>query len=60
MAKLLMVINLMMDVQSNIITGVDISQLNQSRLGLLSQAFMLIIVVGFLFSETLGEFWKYK
>ncbi|KAK6622521.1 hypothetical protein RUM44_002333 [Polyplax serrata] len=46
--------------QSNVATGVDISQLNQSRLGLLSQAFMLIIVVGFLFSETLGEFWKSK
>lgn len=41
-------------------TGVDISQLHQSRVGLVSQAFMMIIVVGFLFSETLGEFWKTK
>lgn len=41
-------------------TGVDVSQLHQSRLGLVSQACMLIIVVGFLFSETLGEFWKEK
>lgn len=39
---------------------VDTSQLHQSRLGLLSQAFMLIIIVGFLFSETLSEFWKKK
>ncbi|KAL0276682.1 UNVERIFIED_CONTAM: hypothetical protein PYX00_004198 [Menopon gallinae] len=45
---------------TNCITGVDVSQLHQSRLGLVSQAFMLIIVVGFLFSETLGEFWKTK
>lgn len=36
------------------------SQLHQSRIGLLSQAFMLIIIVGFLFSETLAEFWKTK
>lgn len=39
---------------------VNISQLNQSRLGLLSQAFMLIIIVGFLFSETVGDIWKKK
>ncbi|XP_049940470.1 uncharacterized protein LOC126416704 isoform X1 [Schistocerca serialis cubense] len=39
---------------------VDISQLHQSRIGLLSQALMLSIVVGFLFSETLSELWKKK
>nr|CAD7407806.1 unnamed protein product [Timema cristinae] len=37
---------------------IDVSQLHQSRFGLLSQALMLMIVVGFLFSETLSEFWK--
>lgn len=39
---------------------VDTSQLHQSRVGLLSQALMLSIIVGFLFSETLSEFWKKK
>lgn len=39
---------------------VNTSQLHQSRFGLLSQAFMMFIVVGFLFSETLSEFWKTK
>ncbi|CAB3383962.1 Hypothetical predicted protein [Cloeon dipterum] len=39
---------------------IDTSQLHQSRLGLVSQAIMLFIVVGFLFSETLSEFWKSK
>ncbi|XP_055853250.1 uncharacterized protein LOC129916980 [Episyrphus balteatus] len=39
---------------------VNASQLNQSRLGLLSQAIMLIVIVGFLTSETLGDFWKKK
>ncbi|CAH1365154.1 hypothetical protein MTP99_001446 [Tenebrio molitor] len=39
---------------------INISQLHQSRIGLLSQALMLIIIVGFLFSETLSEFWKTK
>ncbi|XP_026293840.1 uncharacterized protein LOC113217945 [Frankliniella occidentalis] len=39
---------------------VDTSQLHQSRFGLVSQAFMLITIVGFLFSETLSEFWKWK
>ncbi|RZC40517.1 uncharacterized protein BDFB_005832, partial [Asbolus verrucosus] len=39
---------------------VNASQLHQSRIGLLSQALMLITVVGFLFSETLSEFWKTK
>ncbi|XP_063238059.1 uncharacterized protein LOC134539731 isoform X2 [Bacillus rossius redtenbacheri] len=39
---------------------IDVSQLHQSRLGLLSQALMLMMIVGFLFSETLSEFWKKK
>ncbi|XP_059476184.1 uncharacterized protein LOC132197120 [Neocloeon triangulifer] len=39
---------------------INTSQLHQSRLGLVSQAIMLFIVVGFLFSETLSEFWKSK
>ncbi|XP_046385798.1 uncharacterized protein LOC124155756 isoform X2 [Ischnura elegans] len=39
---------------------VDTSQLHQSRFGLLAQAFMLIIIVGFLCSETLSKFWKTK
>ncbi|CAH1974938.1 unnamed protein product [Acanthoscelides obtectus] len=39
---------------------INVSQLHQSRIGLLSQAFMLIIIAGFLFSETLSEFWKTK
>ena len=40
--------------------SINTSQLHQSRLGLLSQALMMIITVGFLFSETLEEFWKTK
>ena len=40
--------------------SVDTAQLHQSRLGLVSQAIMLIITVCFLLSEILGEFWKYK
>merc|ERR1712038_1951311 len=36
------------------------SQLHQSRLGLLSQALMMMVTVGLLFSETLSEFWKPK
>lgn len=39
---------------------VNSSQLNQSRFGLLSQAVMLIVIVGFLTSETLGDLWKQK
>ncbi|XP_044744663.1 uncharacterized protein LOC123306635 [Coccinella septempunctata] len=46
--------------ESHLRPPVNASQLNQSRIGLLSQAFMLIIIVGFLFSETLSEFWKTK
>lgn len=39
---------------------INSSQLHQSRIGLLSQALMLIVIAGFLFSETLSEFWKAK
>lgn len=39
---------------------VNASQVHQSRFGLLSQAIMLMIIVGFLTSETLGDFWKKK
>ncbi|CAL7944380.1 unnamed protein product [Xylocopa violacea] len=39
---------------------INVSQLHQSRVGLLSQAFMLFIIVGFLCSEMLSEFWKTK
>lgn len=38
----------------------DISQLQQSRLGLISQAVLLLITVVFMFSEVLGSFWKDK
>lgn len=44
----------------NLRPQINISQLLQSRIGLLSQALMLILIVGFLFSETLSEFWKTK
>ena len=40
--------------------AINTSQLHQSRFGLLSQAIMMIITVGFLFSETLEKFWKTK
>ncbi|XP_013191614.1 uncharacterized protein LOC106135782 [Amyelois transitella] len=40
--------------------SVNQSQLQQSRVGLVSQALMLILIAGFLASETLGEFWKAK
>jgi len=39
---------------------INVSQLHQSRLGLLSQALMMMVTVGFLFSETLEQFWKQK
>jgi von Hippel-Lindau disease tumor supressor len=38
----------------------DFSQLQQSRLGLISQAVLLLITVLFMFSEVLGCFWKDK
>lgn len=41
-------------------TSINQSQLHQSRVGLLSQALMLILIVGFLASETLSELWKTK
>lgn len=44
----------------NFMRSIDMAQLHQSRLGLVSQAFMLIITVCFLLSEILGEFWKKK
>ena len=40
--------------------SVNTSQLHQSRVGLLSQAVMMMITVGFMFSETLEQFWKTK
>jgi von Hippel-Lindau disease tumor supressor len=40
--------------------SIDTAQLNQSRLGLVTQAVMLIIIVCFLLSDVLGEFWKKK
>jgi len=40
--------------------NINQSQLHQSRLGLLSQALMMMITVGFLLSETLSQFWKPK
>lgn len=47
--------------QNNDIYGkINISQLHQSRIGLISMAFMLMIIVGFLCSETLSELWKKK
>lgn len=39
---------------------IDSVQVNHARFGLLSQAAMMIIIVGFLASETLGNFWKAK
>jgi hypothetical protein len=39
---------------------VNTSQLNQSRLGLVSQASMLLVTVAFILSDILGEFWKNK
>ena len=36
----------------------DLSQLKQSRLGLVSQAIFMLIIVLFIFSEVLGSFWK--
>ena len=40
--------------------NVNTSQVHQSRIGLLSQAMMLMVIVGFLTSEMLGDFWKQK
>ena len=46
--------------QHNIMRSIDMGQLHQSRLGLVTQASMLIITVCFLMSDVLGEFWKDK
>lgn len=46
--------------KEGITAEVNASQLHQSRFGLLSQAMMMMVTVGFLFSETLSEFWKQK
>lgn len=45
---------------SGVNVNINASQVHQSRIGLLSQAIMLMIIVGFLTSETLGDFWKQK
>lgn len=39
---------------------INIVQVHHARFGLLSQAVMMCIIVGFLASETLGDFWKDK
>ena len=38
----------------------NVSQLNQSRFGLVSQAALLLITVLFIISDVLGSFWKNK
>lgn len=38
----------------------DTSQLQQSRIGLVSQAVLLLFTVVFIFSDSLGDFWKDK
>lgn len=45
---------------SNVNQKVNLVQVNHARVGLLSQAIMMIIIVGFLASETFGSFWKDK
>lgn len=40
--------------------SVNSVQVHHARFGLLSQALMMMIIVGFLASETLGDFWKKK
>lgn len=39
---------------------VNLAQVHHARFGLLSQAVMMIVIVGFLASETLGDLWKDK
>lgn len=41
-------------------THINIVQVSHARFGLLSQAVMMTIIVVFLASETLGDFWKQK
>lgn len=45
---------------SNENVNINTSQVHQSRIGLLTQAMMLMVIVGFLTSEMLGDFWKQK
>jgi len=40
--------------------SINASQLHQSRFGLLAQALMMMVTIGFIFSETLSELWKQK
>lgn len=40
--------------------NVNLMQVHHARFGLLSQAVMMIVIVGFLASETLGDLWKDK
>lgn len=40
--------------------SVNSMQVHHARFGLLSQAVMMIVIVGFLASETLGDLWKDK
>ena len=46
--------------QSTSNDNVNTVQVHHARFGLLSQAVMMMIIVGFLASETLGDFWKKK
>lgn len=39
---------------------INFSQLHQSRLGLISQAILLLLTAGFIISDVLGSFWKDK
>lgn len=41
-------------------SSTDTSQLQQSRIGLISQAVLLIFTILFIFSDSLGSFWKDK
>ncbi|XP_015925528.1 uncharacterized protein [Parasteatoda tepidariorum] len=41
-------------------SATDASQLHQSRIGLVSQAVLLIFTILFIFSDSLGDFWKTK
>lgn len=40
--------------------NINLAQVHHARFGLLSQAVMMIIIVGLLLSETLGDLWKNK
>ncbi|XP_054708408.1 uncharacterized protein LOC129218215 [Uloborus diversus] len=41
-------------------SATDSSQLHQSRIGLVSQAVLLLFTIVFIFSDSLGHFWKDK